>query len=184
MTDTSTAGAAAAKDDKDDKGAGAAGAAGGNGAAAGGGGKGGDPDDLEGLREALRKEREEKRQTAAQLREAQAKASKLDELENANKDEVTKAREALAKAEEQATTATRRTWQLEAALEAGLPKKFAARLVGDDYDAMLADAKELAEELGTTTRRRDTARTGDAGAGGTGPGETMDDLIRARAGRR
>lgn len=132
--------------------------------------------------EALRKERQAKRELERQLADAKAKADKYDELENANKSELQKLQDKATQLEQSLRAKELGEARLLAALEAGLPHRMAARLQGDTAEELLEDAKALAEELGTKDTKQ-TARTGDAAAGGDGADLSMTDRIRRQAGR-
>lgn len=172
---------------------GGAGAAGGQSGAGGARGGGGDkaPEGIEQAewdalsepgKRALERVRAEARDTKAQLAEAAAKAAKFDELEEAKKDELTKAQEALSKAEEAAATAAHKNLQLTVALDAGLQHTMAPRLQGATKAELEEDAKALAQQLNVGPGRRTAGNAGDGGGEAAGEGG-MDGWIRGRAGR-
>lgn len=108
----------------------------------------GDPDDKEPFdeeraRAKIAKANSEARGLRERLKELEAKAAKLDELEDAKKDEVTKLTEKVAAAEAKVQEAELRSLRLEVAAEKGLTAKQAARLVGTTREELEADAGEL-----------------------------------------
>lgn len=137
-----------------------------------------------GLR-ALERVREKARNATAEAEKLREKASKYDELEEANKTEAQRKDEAAKAAEQRATTAETELAQLKAALDAGLPHTMAARLRGSTPEELKKDAEELKAQLGDTgtqqQRRRRT--TSDNDKGGDGPSGGMSSLIRQAAGR-
>jgi hypothetical protein len=93
----------------------------------------------EGIR-ALKAEREANKELKRQLRElAEWKAAQ----ENAGKSETEQLAAENARLKADAATATRDSVRLRVAMAKGLTEKQAARLVGDDEEALLADADEL-----------------------------------------
>lgn len=131
--------------------------------------------------ERIRAQRDEKAAEAAKLAE---KAAAYDKLEEANKTEQQRKDEAAAEAQRVADESSRKLWQLEAALEAGLPHTAAARLVGKDKAELLKDAKAYKEELEANAPTRTRRTTSDADKGGDGPTGGMSALIRRTAGRQ
>lgn len=101
----------------------------------------------EDLRKALEATRKEaaKRRVQAQKQAEELEALRAKAAEAKSKDEVDKL---MADYQEQLAAAARETDRLRAALHAGLGEDMADRIRGDDYDAMLEDAKTLAEMVG------------------------------------
>lgn len=100
-------------------------------------------------REALTKKNQENQALRRRLKEAEEKAARLDELEAAGKSEADQLRDQLAAAQREAQEATRARDRLEVALEKALPEgdakrvvNGARRLVGDDREALEADAED------------------------------------------
>lgn len=139
-----------------------------------------DKDDLSGLKSALAKERKRADQLEKEKRDADL--SKLPELERAKTvaDELTKENDKL-KLE---------NTKMKLGLELGLPWRLARRLSGDTEDEMREDAEELLKDYKPTEKLivkddpKNKRTTNDAKKqGGTG-GASMNDLLRAAAGRR
>jgi hypothetical protein len=126
---------------------------------------------------ALRSEREARRKAekeAATLRR---------QIEDATKTAEQRAADALAEAQDKAARAERKAAQYEAAQKAGLPLELAPRLVGDDLEAMVKDAKSLTASLAKMSASQ--APTGPqapkpdrtVGASGTVKPVTLGDAI-------
>lgn len=77
------------------------------------------------------------------LKEAEAKAARLDEIENAGKSETERLTAAVAEAERRAQEADARALRLEVAAAKGLNPTQARRLVGTTPEELEADADEL-----------------------------------------
>ena len=126
-------------------------------------------DDLAGLREALAKERTERRRFEAEAKKNAGAAQRLAEAEDADKSELQRERDKAATAEARAKVAERRADRLDVAAAKGLSPSLAARLVGETREELEADADELlkvvkpAEDTGT-------ASNGTAAASGTPDG--------------
>lgn len=151
----------------------------------------GTPEDRAKLAEALRKEREGRKSDATKLRELEAKAARLDELEGASKSEQTKAAERIAQLERDLAERDLRAARLEACAAAGLPLADARRLSGTTAEELAQDALDWkaerdgkADDKGDQGQQQQRARTGDQQAGGGAPATSMTDLIRAKAGRQ
>lgn len=118
----------------------------------------------------IRKANAEAQALRARLKAAEAKAAKLDELENANKSEQQRAIEAREAAEKRAEAAEQRLLRLEIAAEKGLTPAQAKRLVGSTREELEADADELLETFAAPPRaaeavpRRPRARLKAGGA--------------------
>jgi hypothetical protein len=84
--------------------------------------------------------------------------AKLKEREDADKTESEKAAERAKEAEETANTATLAALRLEVALEKGLTKTQAQRLIGTTYEELAADADELLASFTTTDDDRQDLR--------------------------
>ena len=98
------------------------------------------------------------RKEAAKYRtEAKANAdaaTRLAQIEEANKTEAQKAADRLAAAEKAATEATSSLARLEVALAKGLTPSQAKRLVGSTREELEADADELLKDIGDAARPR------------------------------
>jgi len=110
----------------------------------------------------------EKWKTLARKHEAQAKANaeaakRLKEIEDSEKSEVTRAGERIAELEKALADERMTNLRNKVAAAKGLPPALAARLTGDDEDAMSADADALLEGLGTLKPPKPTPA--DTGAG-------------------
>lgn len=109
----------------------------------------------------------------SKLREAEAR---LKEFEDRDKTELERITERADTAEQRASNAERELTRFRVAAEVGLPPELAARLRGDDEEAMRADADELMKLVPATT-----PPPGSYDNGAAEPGETdssMDALIR------
>lgn len=84
------------------------------------------------------------------LKEAEAKAAKLDELEDANKSEIERATEKVTAAEKRAQEAELRALRLEVAADKGLSPAQARRLVGSSKEDLEEDADDLIDTFGTS----------------------------------
>jgi hypothetical protein len=111
------------------------------------------------------------RKHEGRAKENAAAAKRLAELEDAQKSELQKLQERAEAAEAKALTAARRS----AAVDAGLPVGMADRLQGSTDEELIADAKALAEALGTTGKAKDFDTKG--GPRGTGSAPTIDAQI-------
>lgn len=143
---------------------------------------GGDANDPQALIERLRAENKDAKREAAALR---AKASKLDEIEEASKTEQQKALDRAAAAEKAANEATTKLLRYEVAAAKGVPAKLAGRLQGTTKEEMEADADDLlatltAQGAGGQQQRRTAGNAADEGkpAGGD-----MSSWIRSQAGK-
>ena len=105
----------------------------------------------------LRKVRQEAAGWRTKYQAAKPFEDKARELEESQKTEAQRLAEATTAAEQRAIKAEARLARLDAAREAGLDLTLADRIVGDTPEAMLEDAKVLAERFsqagGTVTRR-------------------------------
>jgi len=77
------------------------------------------------------------------LKEAEEKAARLDEIENASKSEAERFAERIAAAERAAADAEQRALRVEVAAAAGLTPAQAKRLVGSTREELEADAADL-----------------------------------------
>lgn len=128
------------------------------------------------------------REAEARIKELEPLAEKARASDEATKSEVTKATEALARAERERDEASGMALRYEVAADVGLPLKMAARLRGKTEDELRDDAKELLEALGGAAGGGGEERprtNGNAGTEGTPPGGSMSDVLRAglKAGR-
>lgn len=94
-------------------------------------------------KEKINKANQEAANLRKRLKEAEAKAKKYDEHEEATKSEQQKAADAIAQATKKAEAAEARALRLEVAAEHGLSPAQAKRLVGDTREELEADAEEL-----------------------------------------
>lgn len=144
---------------------------------------GGGNDDPQALIERLRAENKDAKREAAALR---AKASKLDEIEEASKTEQQKALDRAAAAEKTANEATTKLLRYEVAAAKGVPAKLAGRLQGTTKEEMEADADDLLATLtasgGGQQQQRRTA--GNAKDEGQAAGGDMSTWIRRQAGSK
>lgn len=106
-----------------------------------------DPWDPNRARETLRKKNSENAQLRQRLKDAEAKASRLDELEEAEKDETQKLRDQLAETNRKAQEADVRAMRAEIAADKGLTASQAKRLVGSTLEELEADADALIAEF-------------------------------------
>jgi hypothetical protein len=113
----------------------------------------------------------EKWRALARKHEAEAKrnaeaAAKLKQLEDAQKSEIEKMREAAETAKREAETARVEAMKWRVAAKLGIPAQIAARLHGSTEDELEADAKELMAAFAKSTPRdlpRDGAVSGATG---------------------
>jgi hypothetical protein len=91
------------------------------------------------------------------LKEAEAKASRLDELENQGKSETERLSGEAANATTRAEKAELEAARWRVALEKGLTQTMAKRLVGTTEEELSADADELVSELGNGTSGNGTS---------------------------
>lgn len=138
-----------------------------------------DPDefDEDRAREKIRKANSEAANLRKRLKEAEAKAKRLDELEDAQKSEVEKATEKVSAAEKRAQEAELRALRLEVAADKGLTPTQARRLVGSSKEELEEDADDLlasfapTEENDSPRRPKEKLRPG-AGSPDDEPEET------------
>lgn len=139
-----------------------------------------DKEDVSGLKKALQATRKERDDLLKAQRDAEL--AKLPELERAKSlvDELTKENEKLK------TDNMRR----QVAMELGLPWKIGKRLEGDTEDDMRADGADLLKEYKADNPqvvkddKVNKRPTNDAKKSGAASGHSMNDLLRAAAGRR
>lgn len=144
-------------------------------------------------RAALEKKNREAKALRDRLRELEPLAAKAREADEAAKTELQKAAEARATAERERDEARLALARRDAADEAGLPKAWADRLRGSTTEELLADAKNLAKEVGpkdvppprSAGRPVADLRPGalPAGDGATASGFNADDWLRKQAGK-
>ncbi|WP_435109399.1 hypothetical protein [Nocardiopsis synnemataformans] len=136
--------------------------------------------DLERAKAKIHKANQEAAGLRSRMKELEDKATRLDELENANKSEQQKAQEAAAALEKRATAAEQRALRLEVAAAKGLTTAQAKRLVGSTQEELEADADELLETFGTAPTpadsipRRPNERLRPGGSGTPAPPEETD----------
>lgn len=116
-----------------------------------------EPFDEERARAKIAKANSEAANLRRRLKEAEAKAAKLDELEDANKSDIERANERLTAAEQRALEAEQRAWRLEVAAEKGLTPAQARRLVGTSKEELEQDADDLLATFDLS--REDDGRT-------------------------
>lgn len=140
--------------------------------------------------DAERAKRRDAERSAAEYRR------RIAELEDAGKPDLERAQAALKRTQEESEAHAARVADLEgqiaererhdlavkAASEVNLPPEMAARLVGDNLQALRSDAKKLAETLGQRTRG-DIGIGRGAAAAGRPQSVPMTQLIREAAGR-
>lgn len=120
------------------------------------------------------------RREAAQHRtEANTAKQKLQEIEDADKSETQREREAREAAEKRATEAEAKVLRADVAADKGVPAKLAKFLTGSTKEELEASADELLAELGDNRRTR---LDGGVRDGDDKPSD-MDAAIRAAAGR-
>lgn len=117
----------------------------------------------------------------ARKHEAEAKrnadaAAKLRQIEDAQKSEVEKLRDAAAAAEARAKQAEAEVLRWRVAVRLGLPPALASRLQGDTEEAIEADARDLMEAVGNKGQVRDLPRDRAGVSGATGKPAEDDDL--------
>lgn len=91
----------------------------------------------------LHKANQEAKALRTRLKDAEAKASKFDELEESNKTEAQKLADQATEAGKRAEVAEREVMRLRVAARKGLTEAQAKRLVGDSEDDLEADADDL-----------------------------------------
>lgn len=106
----------------------------------------------EGIR-ALKAERESNKELRRQLKEL---AEWKEAQENAGKSDIEKLSGELAKYKADSEQASRESMRLRVAMEKGLTAKQAGRLVGDDEDALRADADDLLSTFRPAAEPADT----------------------------
>lgn len=99
-------------------------------------------------------------EAAKYRREAREAQSRAKEFEDASKSEAEKAAERAVAAEASAALAVNEAARLRVALKKGLTADQAKRLVGDDEEALEADADSLLELFGTNDDRQDLSAGG------------------------
>lgn len=106
-------------------------------------------------------------------------AARLKAIEDANKSEIDKEREARTAAEEELKTLRGNQARIDAAVAAKLPLEFASRLVGMTPEELKADAEALKKSLGIKDNPPVSLGGGPRGdAPGAGP-VTGDDWLRS-----
>jgi hypothetical protein len=100
------------------------------------------------------------------------------------KDPVREALDRVAKLEQAMEQERVQNWRVQAAREAGIPEKFATRLVGTTLEEMLADAKSIAEALPKSQATSQTVPPSSVpgNAAGNERDTTMLNRITARMG--
>ena len=136
-------------------------------------------DDLAGLREALTKERGDRRRFEAEAKKNAGAAQRLAEVEDADKTEVQRAKDSAAAAEARAKAAELRVNRLEVAAVKGLSVTLAARLVGETREELEADADELMAQLKPSGNGSGNG-SGKQGEGEHGSGSTPEARGRPR----
>lgn len=172
--------------------------AGGNGQP-GDGGQGGDggdggqqPDPAEVAKAAAKRANDEAKNLRTRLRQAEADAQRWQQHQQQNASAEEKTARELAELRTQASSAQRQVLQYQAAAAAGLPLDMAARLQGDDLDALTEDAKALAKLVApaaprTPERRRPDPSQGygqQGSGGGSIPlnGDPIEDMVKSALG--
>lgn len=129
-----------------------------------------EPFDEERAKAKIRKANSEAEQLRKRLKDAEAKAAKYDELEDANKSEQQKLADKVAEAERKAQEAEARALRFEVAHERGLTAAQAKRLVGTTREELDADATELLDSF--------KAPEADGDKGGAGPARKPTENLR------
>jgi len=110
---------------------------------------------------------ERERAKFADYDDLKAKASKYDEVDEANKTELQKAVERAEAAEKKLTPAEAKATRLEVALEKGLTATQAKRLVGSTKEELEADADELLADIGTAPKTKADPKKLHSGSSGS-----------------
>lgn len=131
---------------------------------------------------ALQREREQRKALERQVAELSEQAKELQAIKDKDKSESQREKEAREKAERERDEHAAKLLRMEVAQDKNLPAGAWKRLSGETRAELEDDADELAKLLGPGGKRKTNANHGD-GDGGGGPNESMDDLIRRRAGR-
>lgn len=160
---------------------------GGSGSGDGSDGDGSGSDPEAGLSEAVKAVLAKERKAARDaVKRASAAEKRAKELEDATKDDATKAAEAAEAASKRADAAEARLLRFEVAAEKGLSLKDARRLVGSTREELEADADEWIKDhppAKGSTPDPDQGR-GSNGNGGTSEAADMNSWMRQAAGRR
>jgi hypothetical protein len=112
------------------------------------------PDDVESLRAALAKANKDAERHRKRNKDLEPLAAKAQELEDRNKTETEKLTERLNAAEKRALDAAR----YEVALDKGLTRSQAKRLIGSTPEELAADADELLSDLGAADKPNPTRK--------------------------
>jgi hypothetical protein len=136
-------------------------------------------DDLAGLREALAKERTDRRRFEGEAKKNAGAAQRLAEAEDADKSELQRANDKAAAAEARAKAAEIRSARLEVAAAKGLSPTLAARLMGETREDLEADADELMAQLKPSGNGTDKQRDGTSGSGTTSARERPRESLRS-----
>jgi hypothetical protein len=129
----------------------------------------------------IRKANREAAKYRARAKAAEEEAAKLKDKDKSEKQKLEDRAKA---AEDRAAKLEHESLQRKAAEKAGLPAKYATRLRGDTEDELVEDAKEMAEEFGSSDDPPPArVRRGPQGRKGGKSGTDMNSLIRRQAGR-
>jgi (p)ppGpp synthase/HD superfamily hydrolase len=120
---------------------------------------------------------------AEERRKADEKIAKIEKEANEKGALATQADERIKEIEKNLSAKEHEALKYRVALDSGLPRTVAERLQGDDEAALKKDAEELSELLKKPDAEGGTGRMAGAGAGPPEEGESMNDLIRKKAGR-
>lgn len=135
----------------------------------------------------LHKRNRENQALRAKNKELLAAQKRLKELEDKDKSESTRLTEERDQLKAELRQLTVDKVRRDAAAEANLPAKFARFITAEDEDDALAQAKELAKELGLDAKgnkRSPDLRQGNRGPANAGAAKTdPDELLRAMARR-
>jgi hypothetical protein len=129
-----------------------------------------EPFDEARAKEKIAKANREAANLRARLKEAEEKASKLDELEEAKKSDIDKAKDTAKQLEERASKAEGEALRLRVAMRKGLTDAQAKRLMGATEEELEADADEL---LATFKTGDSTGDDKDKGPGSRRPHERL-----------
>lgn len=125
---------------------------------------------------------ERERAKFADYDDLKAKASKFDEVEEANKTELQKAADRATEAEKERDSLRLATARAEVALSKGLTASQAKRLVGATKEELEADADELLADIGTPPKPKQDANK--LRSGSSGSSEQMTGKEKAAAALR
>ena len=149
-----------------------------------------DDEDDDGLdertRAKIRKANREAQNLRTRLKELEPAAAELKKIKASQQSETERLTEQLAEREKELTELRTTAIRRDAAEAAGLPAKFTRFITATEEDDAVAQAKELAKELGLDKngqKRSPDLRQGNRGQNPSAPRENTDDLLRRMARR-